>query len=101
MIPKIKLRLKLLTQCLCVAVLLGLCALAPVRATDEPQVATVDAGIGSCRADFMVKDGSGKALYGAKINVAIKYGFMNMRESDLQDSTNSDGQARFIGLPNF
>ena len=70
-------------------------------ATDQPAVTTVNADLGGCRADFTVKDSSGKPLYGAKIDVAIKYGFMNLHETDLEASTNSDGQAQFTGLPNF
>lgn len=81
------------------------CALLPTpgsaRTTDKPEVATVDAGLGACRAGFTVKDGSGKPIYGAKINVSIKYGFLNKREIDLEDATNSDGEALFTGLPNF
>jgi hypothetical protein len=72
-----------------------------VHATDKSDVATVDAGLGACQADFTVKDGSGKPIYGAKINVSIKYGFLNKREIDLEDATNSDGKALFTGLPNF
>lgn len=75
--------------------------IAPVRAADDPQIATVDAGLGTCSADFTVKNDSGKPLYGAKITVSIKYGFLNKREIDLDDATNSNGQARFTGLPNF
>jgi hypothetical protein len=75
--------------------------LATGQAADQPIVATVDAGLGPCRADFTVKDGAGKPLYGAKINVAIKYGFLNKREIDLDDATNSEGKASFTGLPNF
>jgi hypothetical protein len=72
-----------------------------VRAADNPQVATVDAALGPCSADFIVKDGASKPLYGAKISVAIKYGFMNKRETDLDASTNSNGEALFTGLPKF
>jgi hypothetical protein len=73
-------------------------------ATDQPSqpdVPTVDAGIGSCRADFNVKDGAGKPLYNAKINITIKYGFMNLHKAQLEAPTNTNGQARFTGLPNF
>jgi hypothetical protein len=44
-------------------------------AGNQPEIPTIDAGIGSCRADFNVKDGSGKPIYNAKINTTIKYGF--------------------------
>jgi hypothetical protein len=83
----------------CGVLSLWICGLA--LANQGPQVATVDAGIGPCRADFTVKDGSDKPIYNSKIDVSIKYGFMNKRESDLEAYTNSDGQARFTGLPSF
>ena len=67
----------------------------------QPDIPTVNAGIGTCRADFNVKDGEGKPLYNAKIDVTIKYGFMNMRKAQLEAPTNTNGQARFTGLPNF
>jgi hypothetical protein len=38
--------------------------------TTEPvEVPVVDAGLGSCRADFNVKDGAAKAVFNAKINL--------------------------------
>jgi hypothetical protein len=70
-------------------------------AADQPDVPTVNANIGSCRADFTVKDGAGKPLYNAKINITIKYGFMNLHKAELEAPTNTNGQARFTGLPNF
>lgn len=48
-----------------------------------------------------MKDGAGKPLYNAKINITIKYGFMNTRKAQLEAPTNTNGQARFTGLPNF
>ena len=89
----------LLLQFFCVVLMLMIAGAG--FAGDQAKVATVDAGLGSCKADFTVKDGSGKPLYNSKIGVLIKYGFMNMRKTDLEAYTNSDGQARFTGLPNF
>ena len=68
---------------------------------DSPEVPVVDAGLGSCRADFTVKDGSDKPLYNAKISLTIRYGFLNKRKSEVEVGTNSDGKARVIGLPNL
>lgn len=68
-------------------------------AANAPEIPSVDGGIGPCRADFTVKDGAGKALYNAKINVVLKYGFMSLRKTELEVGTNSDGKARFTGLP--
>ncbi len=70
-------------------------------AANSPEVPVVDAGLGSCRADFTVKDGSGKPIYNAKIHVIIKYGFLSKRKTELEVGTNSDGKARVTGLPNL
>jgi hypothetical protein len=46
-----------------------------------------------------VTDSTGKPIYNAKILVTISYGFMGKRKTDLEIGTNSDGKARFEGLP--
>lgn len=89
----------LFAQFLCAGLLLAVCGAA--FANDQPKVVTVDADLGSCKADFTVKDGAGKPIYNSKISVLIKYGFMNLRQTDLDAYTNVDGQANFTGLPNF
>jgi len=68
-------------------------------AVDPKTVAEVDAGLGPCTADFIVTDEAGAPVYAANIRVHITYGFMNLHKFDLQVGTNSDGKARFIGLP--
>jgi hypothetical protein len=70
-------------------------------AADTPEVPVVDAGLGSCRADFTVKDGSGKPIFNAKVSLTIKYGFWNKRNTQVEVGTNSEGKARVIGLPNL
>ena len=75
------------------------CGIWPVQG--QSKVATVDAGLGACKANFTVKDGAGKPIYNSKISVLIKYGFMNLRQTDLEAYTNTEGQASFTGLPNF
>jgi hypothetical protein len=72
----------------------------PITA-DSSEVPVVDAGLGSCRADFTVKDSSGKSIFNAKISATIKYGFLNKRKTELEIGTNSDGKARVTGLPNL
>ncbi len=66
-----------------------------------PEIPVVDGGLGSCRADFTVKDGAGKPIYNAKIHVTIKYGFLSKRKAELEVGTNSDGKASVTGLPNL
>jgi len=72
---------------------------APVLANNSPEVPVVDGKVGSCKADFTVKDEAGKPIYNATIKVTLKYGLFNKRRMDLEIGTNSDGKARIIGLP--
>lgn len=67
-------------------------------ASQQP-VPQVDAGIGPCTADFTVSQPNQRPLYNAEISVRIAYGFMGMKKMDLKVGTNSEGRARFIGLP--
>lgn len=66
---------------------------------DSKSVAEVDAGLGTCTADFIVNDDTGKPVYAAKIRVRVTYGFMSLHKLDLNVGTNAEGKARFIGLP--
>lgn len=76
------------------------CAAVPARAVDESKtIATVDAGLGSCTADFVINDEVGKPIYAANIRVHITHGFGGFHKFDLQVGTNAEGKARFIGLP--
>ena len=63
------------------------------------KVAVVDGGLGPCSAEFKVTDTAGKPAVDAKISVRIAYGFMSLHKLDLEVSTNSEGRARFEGLP--
>lgn len=81
------------------ALFLFLCG--SLLAAQSEQVPVVDGALGSCRADFTVKDNSDKPIYNAKIHVLIKYGFLNKRKTDLEVGTNGDGRARVTGLPNM
>lgn len=84
---------------LCSALFLFFCG--GLLAAQSPQIPVVDGGLGSCRADFTVKDGSDKPIYNAKIHVLIKYGFFSKRKTELEVGTNSDGKASVTGLPNM
>ena len=81
------------------ALFLFLCGV--LLAAQSPQIPVVDAALGSCRADFTVKDGSDKPLYNAKVHVLIRYGFLSKRKTDLEVGTDSDGKASVTGLPNM
>jgi hypothetical protein len=62
-------------------------------------VPVVKGGAGSCAADFVVKDASGKGIYDAKIEIHIKYRAFGLHRLDATVGTNSDGKARIEGLP--
>jgi hypothetical protein len=82
---------------LCATAFLAVCGVS--QTAKEPEIPQVDGKIGPCKADFTVKDGEGKPIYNAKIDVLIRYGFFSMRKTELEVGTNSDGKARVLGLP--
>jgi hypothetical protein len=82
------------------AAALSLPSIAQTPAPPDPKsVPVVDGAIGTCSYDFTVTDTDAKPVYAAKIKVHIAYGFMYARKLDLEVGTNSDGKARFTGLP--
>jgi len=81
------------------ALALSISAFSQTPAPDPKSVPVIDGGIGACSADFTVTDANGAPVYAAKIKVHIAYGFMYARKLDLEVGTNSDGKARFTGLP--
>jgi hypothetical protein len=63
-------------------------------------IPVVNAEMGPCSVEFTVTDPNYKPVRDAKVSVRISYGFMGVRRLDLEASTNVDGKARFVGLPN-
>jgi hypothetical protein len=86
-------------EILVAAVIFFLCC--PAFAGNRQQIPSADGGVGTCHADFTVHDKAGNPVYNAQIQVTIHYGLFNLHKTDLQVGTNSDGNARFTGLPNF
>lgn len=88
-------KLRLLTA------ILMLCTLITVSlpVAGKEGVPTVDGEAGPCSVEFMVIDANGGRVYAANIQVHIDYGLFGVRKLDLQVGTNSDGLARFTGLP--
>jgi len=70
------------------------------QAAPAHQVPVIDGELGPCSVEFTVTDTATKPVGDAKVTVHIAYGFMGVRKLDLEASTNSDGKARFTGLPN-
>ena len=63
------------------------------------EVPVLKVGLGTCAADFVVRDGSGKPVYLATIHARIRYGALNIKRMDVEVSTNDQGKARVEGLP--
>lgn len=72
---------------------------ADAQTTAAHTVPVIDGAIGTCTAAFTVSDENAAPIYDAKIKVHIAYGFMYARKLDLEVGTNTDGKARFVGLP--
>lgn len=70
-----------------------------IFAQQTPKIPTVNADVGGCTADFTVQNGNHKPLYSARISVTFRYGFLNLHKASLEAYTNSQGLARFEGLP--
>lgn len=68
-------------------------------AQGKPKVPTVNANVGGCTADFLVRNGQHKPLYDTKVTVTFRHGFLGLHKVSLVAYTNSEGRARFDGLP--
>jgi hypothetical protein len=79
--------------------LFGGLALAQSQPASKPEVPAVNAEVGACSADFLVRDASGALLYDAKVALTLHYGFLGLRKIEVQVGTNGDGRARITGLP--
>lgn len=88
-----------LNAMLAVVTLVVFAAVTGPLATAAADVPVVKGELGPCSADFSVTDSANQPLYDAKIQVTVRYGFMGKRKSDLEIGTNSEGKARFEGLP--
>jgi hypothetical protein len=66
---------------------------------DAKAIPVIDGGAGPCSADFTITDANGAPVYAAKVKVHIAYRFGGFHRLDLELSTDSNGKARFTGLP--
>jgi hypothetical protein len=81
---------------------LGICVMDSDSLSGAQPSATVpviSADLRNCSVLFTVKESSGKPVSGATLQVRIAYGFMGVRKLDLETSTNTEGKARFEGMP--
>lgn len=88
-----------LPVCALLTLALSLASAQTAATVDPKTIPVIDGGIGPCTADFTVTDPAGKPVYDAKIRVHIAYRFAGAHKLDLEVGTNTDGKARFEGLP--
>src|SRR4051812_21939005 len=62
-------------------------------------IPVISGDLGGCTADFTVTGTQLHPIYGAKLEVEIRYGFGGFRRTSLEIYTNVDGKARVEGLP--
>jgi len=71
----------------------------PTLAQTPEKPATVDGGLGRCSLAVTVLGPDTKPVYAATVTVHIAYGFGGFHKLDLEVGTNSEGKAKFTGLP--
>jgi hypothetical protein len=76
-----------------------LASVVPALAQSPEKPAVVDGGLGRCSLDVRVIGPDSKPVYAASVKVHIAYGFGGFHKLDLEVGTNSDGKAKFTGLP--
>jgi hypothetical protein len=75
----------------------------PSQQSAQPQkpedIPVTDGTSGPCSIDFSVTDSDGKPVYAARIDVHLAYGAFGAHKLDMGVYTNSEGKARFAGIP--
>lgn len=87
-----------LTAVLCTCWTAGSAVSQETKPEGQP-MAVVDGGLGPCSVEFEVTDGNGKPIDNANVRLHFAYGFMGVKRLDLEAATNTEGKARFTGLP--
>jgi hypothetical protein len=70
---------------------------APSRKPDD--IPVTDGTSGPCSIEFTVTDSDGKPVYAARIDVHLAYGAFGAHKLDMGVYTNTQGKAKFTGIP--
>ncbi|HEV7550344.1 MAG TPA: hypothetical protein VGP65_01605 [Candidatus Angelobacter sp.] len=71
----------------------------PTQAQPSEEIPVTDGTSGPCSIEFTVTDSTAKPVYAARIDVHMEYGFAGAHKLDMGVYTNSQGKARFTGIP--
>ncbi len=71
----------------------------PAQPAQSEDVPVTDAQSGPCSIELTVTGTDTKPVYAARIDYHTAYGFMGTHKLDMTVYTNSQGKARFAGIP--
>ena len=71
----------------------------PVQTQKSEDVPVTDGSSGPCTVEFAVTGPDGQPVFAARIDVHLAYGFAGAHKLDMGVYTNSQGKARFTGIP--
>jgi hypothetical protein len=71
----------------------------PTPSPKPDDIPVTDGTSGPCSIEFSVTDSDGKPVYAARIDVHLAYGAFGAHKLDMGVYTNTQGKARFTGIP--
>jgi len=71
----------------------------PAQPRQADDVPVTDAQSGPCSVELTVTDSDAKPVFAARIEYHAAYGFMGTHKLDMAVYTNSQGKAKFAGIP--
>jgi hypothetical protein len=71
----------------------------PAPSPKPDDIPVTDGTSGPCSIEFSVTDADGKPVYAARIDVHLAYGAFGAHKLDMGVYTNTQGKARFTGIP--
>jgi len=97
--------MRLVFQIASACVLLIFCVIL-IHAAQQPSqpqkpddIPVTDGTSGPCSVEFTVTDSNGKPVYAARIDVHLAYGAFGAHKLDMGVYTNTQGKAKFTGIP--
>src|SRR5436305_5197059 len=71
----------------------------PAPSAKPDDIPVTDGTSGPCSIEFSVTDSDGKPVYAARIDVHLAYGAFGAHKLDMGVYTNTQGKAKFTGIP--
>ena len=71
----------------------------PAQPQQPDDIPVTDGTSGPCSIEFSVTDSDGKPVYAARIDVHLAYGAFGAHKLDMGVYTNTQGKAKFTGIP--